>query len=102
MAPATPDDYRQLVTELFALLDRAGVYGLKNSTAYGRDLNFGKVPEAEFDRWVRDFAKDPKTTWEQSDEARRRIPLNYLMRRVLAEADTRGLPIRMHAGMTCT
>ena len=100
MTPLMPDDYRQLVVELFAFLDRANVYGLKNATAYGRDLNFAGTADADFDRWVRDFAKDPKSTWEQSDEARRRIPLNYLMRRVLAEADSRGLPIQMHAGMT--
>ena len=84
----SPDDYRQLIFELFQRLDTfnatdpfGGIAGLKSATAYKHDLGFHPQSDADFDAWIKRYA--PQTGTPLPPECDASMPQQYLMRHLV-------------------
>jgi hypothetical protein len=94
------DSLDRMISWFFALCDRHDIRAIKQLQSYTRSLAFSDVPRAAMAEALSALLADrgPGALGRHRREAV--LVQDYILRRILEEADRRGLPYQFHTGMT--
>jgi uncharacterized protein len=91
----TLDEYIDVCRDIFTRLKNWGAVGMKDQSAYGRDLRFDNVPKSNAERLFNTLMEDPRCSlgWPEAQ------PLDdYLFHAFMRIARDLDLPVQIHTG----
>lgn len=94
------DGLDRMIDWFFAFCDRNKVCAIKQLQAYSRSLAIGEVSREEMSAALSAIRSQRETGALSRNRFRALQVQDYILRRILEEADRRNLPYQIHTGMT--